>query len=168
MPGNPTAMFQERFLSALEAIQVSTDLSRVADEAVQVSQATLAAANAASFLVTYVFQDQNFDTAWTEDIISPISKRGRVRAVDVYECTETFANTGSDARIDIGIAGDVAIYAVTAGFGTLASGVPLAPAVTQGATEILPLNTIARISGITAGTPGNGIATIAVTIEYFD
>ncbi len=167
MPG-PTALFQERILNALEAAQAAQEAIQVAQEAIQVSQATLAGANAASFLVSYTFKDQNFDTAWTEDIISPVSKRGRVLAVDVYECTETFVDTTTDARVDIGIAGDTAIYAITAGFGTLNSGVPLAPAVTQGATEILPINTIARISGVPAGTPGNGIATITVTIEYFD
>jgi len=160
MVGNSTAMFQERILTALESIDV-------AQEAIQASQATIAAASAASYAVTYVFPAKNWDTTWTEVINTPAAKRGRVIAATVYDVTEQFVDTGSDARVDIGDGSDADAFAITGGLGTTAIAASVAPAITQGATEIIPVGDIVTITGITAGTPGNGIGTLALTIEFF-
>jgi len=161
MPGNNTAMFQERILTALEAV-------KVAQEAIQASQATIAAASGASYSVTYVFPAKNWDTEWTEVINTPAAKRGRVIAATLYDVTEQFVDTTTDARVDVGDGSDVDAFAITGGFGTLAAAASLAPAITQGATEIIPVGDTVTVTGITAGTPGNGIATLALTIEFFD
>lgn len=163
-----TAFFQERILTAIEAQQTALEAIQVAQEAIQVSQNTIAGASAASFNVTYIFPLENWDTTWTQVFNSPAAKRGRVVAVDLYDVTETFQNTGSDARIDIGDGTDANAFAFTDGFGTLASTVAFNAVVTQGVTEIITIGDIVTVTGVTAGTPGNGIATAAVTVEYFD
>jgi len=167
MPG-PTALFQERILNALEAIEVAQEASQVALEAIQVSQNTVAGASGASYSVTYIFPAKNWDTEWEEVINTPAAKRGRVIAATLYDVTETFVDTTTDARVDVGDGTDVDAFALTAGFGTLAAAASLAPAITQGVTEIIPVGDIVTVTGIAAGTPGNGIATLALTIEFFD
>ncbi len=157
---NSVTLYRERQLNAIEAVQTAV-------EAIQASQATIAAASAASYHQTFIFPAKNFDTTWTEIINTPAGKRGRVLAVTLYDITETFQNTGSDARVDIGDGSDADAFAATAGFGTTAANASLAPVVTQGATEVIPVGDIVTVTGVTAGTPGNGIATVAVVIEFF-
>jgi hypothetical protein len=168
---------------ALEAIQAEQDGAtltafqgsvtqqtaiKVALEAILVHQATIAAASGASFNVTYIFPAKNWDTTWTEVINTPASKRGRVVDAVVYDVTEQFVDTTTDARVDIGDGADADAFALTSGLGTTAIDASAALAITQGVTQIIPVADVVTVTGITAGTPGNGIATLALTIEYFD
>jgi len=167
-----TAFFQERVLTALEALQaaqeaVSGAASLTALQAIQASQATIAAASAASYAVTYVFPAKDWGATWTEVINTPAGKRGRVIAATVYDVTEIFSDTGSEARVDIGDGSDANAFAQTAGLGTTGVNASVAPAVTQGVTEIIPVNDTVTVTGVTAGTPGTGIATLALTVEFF-
>jgi len=167
MPNSKSVQI-ERNLNAIEAIQTGIESIDVALEAIQVSQAAIAGASAASYNVTYIFPIKNWDTLWTEVINTPAGKRARVVAVTLYDVTETFVDTTTDARIDVGDGTDADAFALTAGFGTLAAAASLAPAITQGVTEIIPVGDIVTVTGVPAGTPGNGIATVALTLEFFD
>jgi len=158
MPNSKTLQI-ERNLTAMEAIQAAL-------EATQAAQATIAAA---AYNVTYVFPTKNFDTQWTEVINTPAGKRAKVVAVTLYDVTETFADpVTTECRIDIGDGADADAFALTAGFGQLAANASLAPAITQGATEIIPVGDTVTVTGLEAGTAGNGIATVALTLEFFD
>ena len=161
MPNSETLRI-ERKLTALESIDVAL-------EAIQVSQALIAGSSSASYNVTYVFPAKNFDTEWTEVINTPAGKRARVLAVTLYDVTETFADpVTTECRIDIGDGADADEFALTAGFGQLAANASLAPAITAGDTPIIPVGDVVTITGVVAGTPGNGICTVALTLHFFD
>lgn len=121
------------------------------------------------FVVTYTFPAKDFGAAtWTEVIESPPGFRGKVRAVTLYDCTEAFTDDTTEARVDVGITGDINAFVTSADLGVLAIAASDCPALTDGATRIIPANTTVHVTGTapTGGTPA-GIATTAVTIQYF-
>jgi len=123
----------------------------------------------APFVVTYTFPAKDFGAAtWTEVIETPAGFRGKVRAISLYDCTEAFTDDTTEARVDVGISGDIDAYVTSADLGTLAIAAADAPALTDGATLIIPANNTVHVTGTapTGGTPA-GIATTAVTILYF-
>lgn len=123
----------------------------------------------APFDVTYTFPAKDFGAAtWTEVIESPPGFRGKVRAVSIYDVTEAFTDDTTESRVDVGISGDIDAFATSADLGTLGIAASDSPALTGGATLIIPANTTVHVTGTapTGGTPA-GIATVAVTIMYF-
>jgi len=123
----------------------------------------------APFVVTYTFPAKDFGAAtWTEVIETPPGFRGKVRAVTLYDVTEAFTDDTTEARVDVGISGDIDAYVTSADLGTLAIAASDCPALTDGATRIIPANNTVHVTGTapTGGTPA-GIATTAVTIMYF-
>jgi len=123
----------------------------------------------APFDVTYIFPAKDFGAAdFVEDIQTPPGFRGKVRAISLYDVTETFNAVTTPARVDIGSGGDDNAYAISASLGLLASGAALTPALTNGVTHIIPANSQVEVAGVApTGGVETGIATVAVTIQYF-
>ena len=123
----------------------------------------------APFVVTYTFPAKDYGAAtWTEVIETPAGFRGKVRAISIYDVTEAFTDDTTEARVDVGISGDIDAYVTSADLGTLGIAAADSPALTEGATNIIPANNTVHVTGTapTGGTPA-GIATTAVTIQYF-
>lgn len=156
-----TAVYQERILNALEAIQT-------AQEAIQATAA--ADPGASAFSVTYLFQAQDIGNGnITEVIAGRTGYRGHVRSIEVFNVTEAFNATTTPARVDVGItAGDLDAYAIGGSFGTTAIAAAASPAVTDGVIGTIPVSAGITITmyAPTGGTPA-GIADVAVTIQYF-
>ena len=124
----------------------------------------------APFDVTYVFPAKDFGAGanWTEVIESPPGYRGVVRAVTLYDVTEVFNAPTTPAYVYVGISGDTDAFALSASLGTLAANASDSPALTNGATRYIPSNTTIHVTGVgVTGTSPTGIATTAVTIQYF-
>lgn len=143
-----------RVAVALEAVEVALEAANTAD-------------GAGAFSVTYVFPAKDWGAEWTEVINTPAGFRGLVKAAVIYDVTEIFSAVGSDARVDVGDGTDVDAFAITGGLGTTGVDASAAPAITLGVTGTIPVADIVTITGIAAGTPGTGIATLALTINYF-
>jgi hypothetical protein len=122
----------------------------------------------APFNVTYVLPTTDYGAGFTEVIESPPGFRGVVRAVSLYNVTELFTAVTTPAYCYVGINGDTDAFVTSAGLGTLAVDAADSPALTDGATHIIQPNTTIHVTGVapTGGTPA-GIATTAVTIQYF-
>lgn len=117
---------------------------------------------------TYVLGAKDFGAGnWTELILTPSTHRGYLKSVVIYEVSEVFSTTTTEATLNVGIASDADLYATTPDFGALAVAATLRPALTRGTTVIEPGTSI-QVQGIapTGGTP-TGIATVALTIVYF-
>lgn len=124
----------------------------------------------APFDVTYVFPAKDFGAAanWTEVIESPPGFRGMVRAISLYDVTEVFNAPTTPAYVYVGISGDIDAYALSASLGTLAAAASDSPALTHGATRYIQANTTIHVTGVgITGALPTGIATVAVTIQYF-
>lgn len=151
-------------------IDIRTLLERIA-VAEEASQVALEAANTAdgagAFSVTYIFPAADWGADFTEIINTPAGFRGKVKSIMIYDVTEIFSAVGSDARVDIGDGADADAFALSAGLGTTGVDASAAPAVTDGIIGTIPSADIVTITGVAAGTPGTGIATLAVTINYF-
>ena len=122
------------------------------------------------FDVTYVFPAKDFGAGsnWTEVIESPPGFRGKVRAVTMYDVTEIFNAPTTPAYVYVGISGDTDAFCTSASLGTLAATAADSPALTDGATNIIQQNTTIHVTGVAVtGTSPTGIATVAVTIQYF-
>lgn len=125
--------------------------------------------NEVPFCITYVFPAKDFGAGnWTEIVESPAGFRGRVRAVFLYDITETFNSVTTEAILNIGTAADADLYGTTGNLGDLASDTSDAPALADGITLLIAESTSIQVQGIapTGGVP-TGIATVAVTIQYF-
>lgn len=167
-----TAIFQERVLIALEALDSNADSQTTALEAIQVSQASIAASDGqGAFSVTYVFPAKDFGAGdWTEDIQGPTGFRGLVKAISIYDVTETFNGSVTESRVEVGIqGGDVDAYSISADFGLLAADAGLTPALTDGAVLTIPSADNILVTGYAPDDAGAnaGIATVAVTVSYF-
>jgi len=125
--------------------------------------------NDVPFCITYVFPAKDFDADWTEIIESPAGFRGRVRSIMIYDVTETFNSVTTEASILVGISGDTNAFVTSADLGDLAATASDSPTLTDGVTLIIPIGTTIHVTGVapTGGSPDTGIATIAVTIQYF-
>ena len=125
--------------------------------------------NDVPFCVTYVFIDKDFDADWTELIESPAGFRGRIRSLDIYDVTETFNSVTTEANIIIGLSGDTNAYGTSSSIGDLAADATDSLVLTDGVTLMIPPSTTIIVTGVapTGGSPDTGIATIAVTIQYF-
>jgi len=124
----------------------------------------------APFDVTYVFPAKDFgaESDWTEVIESPPGFRGMVRAITMYDVTEVFNAPTTASYVYVGISGDTDAFCTSASLGTLAADASDSPVLTDGATKYIPANTTIHVTGINAtGTTPTGIATTAVTIQYF-
>ena len=124
----------------------------------------------APFDVTYVFPAKDFAAGanWTEVIESPPGFRGTVRAVTLYDVTEVFNAPTTAAYVYVGITGDTDAFVTSASLGALAANASDSPALTNGATRFIPANTTIHVTGVAVtGTSPTGIATVAVTIQYF-
>jgi len=123
----------------------------------------------APFDITYIFPLKDFGAAtWTEVIESPPGFRGKVRAITVYDVTEIFNADTTPANVQVGISGDTDAFAIGASLGLLGVAASDSSALTDGATHIIEPSTTIHVTGIapTGGTE-TGIATTAVTIQYF-
>ena len=124
----------------------------------------------APFDVTYVFPAKDWGAAanWTEVIESPLGFRGVVRDITLYDVTEVFNEPTTPGYVQVGISGDIDAYILSASLGALAADASDSPALTKGATYVIPPNTTIHVTGIgVTGTSPTGIATTAVTIQYF-
>jgi hypothetical protein len=121
------------------------------------------------FDVTYVFPAKDFGNAnFVEDIQTPPGFRGKVRGINLYDVTETFNADTTPARVDIGTGADADAFVISSSIGLLASGAALALALTDGVTVIIPENSQVEVAGVApTGGVETGIATVAVTIQYF-
>jgi len=124
----------------------------------------------APFDVTYVFPTKDFgaESDWTEVIESPPGFRGQVRAITLYDVTEVFNAPTTASYVYVGLSGDTDAFCTSASLGTLAADASDSPALTHGATRYIQANATIHVTGINAtGTTPTGIATVAVTIQYF-
>jgi hypothetical protein len=124
----------------------------------------------APFSVTYTFPTKDFGAGsnWTEVIESPPGFRGKVRAITAYDVTEIFNAPTTPAYVYVGISGDTDAFCTSASLGTLAVDASDSLVLTNGATHIIPANTTVHVTGVAVtGASPTGIATIAVTIQYF-
>ena len=121
------------------------------------------------FAVTYVFEAQDFGAGdWTQLIETPPGYYGFLKTIDLYNVTEIFSTTTTEAKVNVGTAGDADAYGSSPDLGALAVDAADSPTITYGVTQIIPANSSVQVQGIapTGGTP-TGIATTAVTIIYF-
>jgi len=126
--------------------------------------------DSAPYNVTYVLPAKDFGAGsnWTEVIESPPGFRGRVRAITLYDVTEIFNEPTTPAYVYVGISGDTDAFCTSASLGALAADASDSPALTAGATDIIPASTTVHVTGVAVtGTSPTGIATVAVTIQYF-
>jgi len=124
----------------------------------------------APFDITYVFPAKDFgaESDWTEVIESPPGFRGIVRAITLYDVTEVFNAPTTASYVYVGLSGDTDAFVTSASLGTLAADASDSPALTNGDTRVIPANSTIHVTGINAtGTTPTGIATTAVTIQYF-
>jgi len=122
----------------------------------------------APFNITYVLPAVDYGSGFTEVIETPAGFRGKVRAVSLYNVTEQFTAVTTPAYCYVGISGDTDAFCTSASLGVLDADEADNPALTDGATLIIPANTTVHVTGVapTGGTPA-GIATTAVTIQFF-
>ena len=128
----------------------------------------------APFAVTYILPGVTGGTGdfgngdWTEIINTPAGFRGLVRAVTLFQITENFNSVTTEAQLNVGTAGDADAFAYTGNLGDPAATTSLTPALTYGVTKVIQPGTAVQVQGIapTGGTP-TGIASVAVTIQYF-
>jgi len=121
------------------------------------------------FAVTYTFEASDFGTNFTEVIAMPIGWRGKVRAIDIYNISETFNSVTLNARVEVGISGgDVNAYAISDDIPDTAANAAFSAVITDGVLPVIERGTSILVGGIasTGGTPA-GIGTLAVTIQYF-
>ena len=122
------------------------------------------------FVVTYTFPAKDFGAAanWTEVLESPVGFRGKVRDITLYDVTEVFNEPTTPAYVYVGISGDIDAFVTSASLGALAVDASDSPVLTDGATHIIQPNTTIHVTGVgVTGTLPTGIATVAVTIQYF-
>ncbi len=181
---NSVSVYRERVLNALEAIQADAEAGGgaatlaalvsidVALDAIQTSQASIAASDGqGAFSVNYTFPAKDFGAGdWTEDIQGPAGFRGLVKAISIYDVTETFNGSVTESRVEVGIqAGDVDAYSISDDFGLLAADAGLTPALTAGVVGTIPVGEDILVTGYAPDDAGAnaGIATVVVTVSYF-
>lgn len=135
-----------------------------------VSPVNLQQLDEAPFSITYTFPAKDFGAGsnWTEVIESPLGFRGKVRDITLYDVIEVFNEPTTPAYVWVGINGDTDAFCTSASLGTLAQDASDSPALTRGATHIISPNTTIHVTGVAVtGASPTGIATVAVTIQYF-
>ena len=128
------------------------------------------ALDSAPFDVTYVFPAKDFGGAadWTEVIESPPGFLGKVRAITMYDVTEVFNEPTTPAYVYVGLSGDTDAFCTSASLGTLAVDASDCLVLSDGATRLIQPNATIHVTGVgVTGTLPTGIATTAVTIQYF-
>lgn len=121
------------------------------------------------FYVTYTFPAIDIGAGNVANVLaSPAGFRGKVRNISVYDVTEAFTATTLAAHVDVGVSGDLDAFCVSASLGTTGIAASICPALTDGATHIIQPGTSIYVTAYapTGGVPA-GIATVAVTIQYF-
>lgn len=139
----------------------------------KVPQRVIRALSKIPYAITYVLADTDFGADSTRVFTLPSNKRGKIVAVDAYDVTEVFTEVGSPARVDIGDGSDADAYALTGSFGALATDESLnfdeVAGLTEGALgSVVPAGAEVTVTGVAAGTPDTGIATIAITVILFE
>lgn len=121
------------------------------------------------FTITYIFPAVDFGAGWTEDIQSPTGFRGKVVGVNIYDVTEAFVGTTSIGPVEVGIqGGDADAYSISEEPTTLAIDAAEALPVREGVVGTIPAADDVLVTGpINVGGAITGIATVAVTINYF-
>ena len=126
--------------------------------------------SAAAFSVSYGFPAKNFVTAWTEDIVSPPSVRGLVKAIEITNVTEEFSGSTTVHTVIIGTSSDTDAYISNAPItDTLAVAAAETLTLTRGATRLIPAAGSVRVTGTVGADAGSdeGISDVTVTILYF-
>jgi len=121
-----------------------------------------------AFTITYVFPALDVGAATKTELIEGVEGfRGTVKAISLYACTETYS--GADAYVDIGIAaGDLDAYIDGADFGEVVSAAgALTCDLTAGVVGTIPVGEDIACTFATPDTGSDGIATYAVTIQYY-
>jgi hypothetical protein len=121
------------------------------------------------FQVTYTFEAADFGADFTEIIAMPAGWRGKVKAIDIYNVSETFNSVTTNARVEVGISGgDVDAFAISNDIPDTAANAAFSAVITDGVLPVIPRGTSILIGGIaaTGGVPA-GIGTLSVTILYF-
>jgi len=121
-----------------------------------------------AFSITYIFPDVDMGAGTkTERIEGVEGFRGTVKAIILYEVTEVWSDT--DSEIDVGInGGDTDAYINGAEIGELlAVGDTLAADLTAGVVGTIPVGEDLLVTMVTPTTGTTGIATVAVTIQYY-
>ena len=121
------------------------------------------------FSVTYTFEASDWGANFTEVIEPPAGFRGKVKAIDIYNISETFNSVTLNARVEVGISGgDVDAHAISDDIPDTAANAAFSAVITDGILPIIAEGTNILIGGIasTGGTPA-GIGTLSVTIQYF-
>jgi hypothetical protein len=143
-------------------------MNNLTDITGSVSPVNLQELEDAPFCITYVLPAVDFSSTATEVIETPPGFRGKVRSIDLYNVTTLFTAVTTPAYVYVGINGDTDAFCTSAGLGTLAIDAADSPALTDGATHIIQPNTTVHVTGVapTGGSPA-GVATVAVTIQFF-
>ena len=120
-----------------------------------------------AFSVTYVFPALDVGAATKSEKIEGVEGyRGLVKAISIYAVTQTYS--GADAYVDIGLTGTLDAYINGADFGVaIAANGALTADLTAGATGTIPVGADIICTFATPDTGSDGIATYAVTIQYF-
>lgn len=126
-----------------------------------------------AFSITYTFPDVDMGGGTkTERIEGVEGFRGTVKAILIYNVTETWSDT--DSEIDIGInGGDTDAYVDGAEFGILlddtdASLSALAASLNAGVVgTVIPVGEDIIVTFVTPTSGTTGIATVGVTIQYY-
>ncbi len=124
-----------------------------------------------AFCITYVFPAVDFGGGTkTEDINGIPGYRATVRDITLYDVTEVWSDT--DSEIDVGTqVADADGYVDGAEFGVLlAVNGALSVGVNPGVVGDVPLTDAGQdliVTMVTPTTGTTGIATVAVTIQYF-
>ncbi|KKL99298.1 hypothetical protein LCGC14_1815800 [marine sediment metagenome] len=162
MPSSTESQFGSSGILKDRAIQ---ERSAVAAEALYGSQPNNSGVDA--FSVTYVFPALDVGAATKSEKIEGVEGyRGLVKAISVYAVTQTYS--GDDAYVDIGLTGTLAAYIDGADFGVaLAANGALTLDLTAGVTGTIPVGADIICTFATPDTGADGIATYAVTIQYF-
>ena len=121
------------------------------------------------FVITYVFAAKDFGAGdFIEILQTPADFRGKVRDITLYDVTETFNAVTTAAFVEVGTTADPNAYVTGASLGLLAATASDSVVLTDGVTLIIPEGAAVEVAGTapTGGVPA-GIATVAVTIQYF-
>lgn len=176
------SLFERRVLARLETLRANlTDetevdqppaLGRTAFQREVLDGLDDIASAAGSFVdITYLFQAVDFGGGdSTEVIAGPAGKRGRVKAVSVFNVTEAFNAVTTPARVDIGDGTDADEFGLSGSLGTTGVGEAISPEITDGDDVVVPADQDVTLTFVapTGGGPNTGIADVAVTIRWFD
>jgi len=125
-----------------------------------------------AFSITYIFPSVNFGTGNKTEVIEAVpGYRSNVMAVTLFEVTEAFNGSVTEARIDIGDGVDADEFILTADFGDGDVGIAgtLSPVLTVGDDAIIPVGQSITVTCVAPNDAGanTGIGSVAVTLQYY-